>query len=415
KIADRTTQGRYLCALRGEWTSKAPYAYKKKYKDVERHKRGYLVLGDKEEIRIVRWIFKQYTETDTSCRALAAELNRTGVKTRKGDRWSFSAVLKMLRRPAYKGEAVYNQTTRAQFRTILDGKVSQAPGKSQVKPSDDWIVVECPVIVSKEVWEAGQRKLKRRSVRRTPLVGGGEFLLSGLLHCANCGHVMHGRTYELRSGAKSRRMYYCPSNGKYGHGQCGQNSVREADLLAYLVGVIQEKVLSPEGLEDARREAKRQLGQKNNPVPDETKRLRRRLRELDQDIRDGVGELTRVDDDLHGLVMERVRTLRTERDQVAANLEEAECRAQRPQSDAEQDVERVIGGLNRLRENITSATPAVAREALQRCIERVDLSFESKPKPHSKTRFLRGTCFFHKQADLIPSVARQPARRRVVT
>ncbi|MCH7639755.1 MAG: hypothetical protein IH855_09870 [Bacteroidetes bacterium] len=117
---------------------------------------------------------------------------------------------------------------------------------------------------------------------------------------------------------------------------------------------------------------------------------------------------TRAPEDLYALVVDRVRLLRSERDQVAANLEEAESNAERPQGDSDSDVEQVISRLSGLREKITTVAPEVAREALQACIERVDLSFEPGKRKGSHTRFLRGTVTVSRESLMI----RQASLRR---
>ena len=296
----------------------ACYAYKKKFRDPEYRKGGTLALGDKQEVETVKLIYRLYLETDTSGRAIALELNRRGIPSPNGGKWNHGSVRNILVRHAYKGEATWGRLCGS-FKTVSGGEVIDSPGARSLKDEADWVIVKCPAIVSVKDWEAVQKKLTSRVTRKTPYVGGGEFLLSGLLHCANCGGPMRGS----KRANSTVTSYACGWHNDFK--ECSHNAIREDLLLAYLVAAIREDLLSAENLDRLRASIERGLGKKSNGTADATKHLRKRLRRLDRDIRAAVEEMTRTPDDLHGLVVERIRGLREDRDQAAAQLEEVEA------------------------------------------------------------------------------------------
>ena len=68
-----------------------------------------LVPGPEEEIEIVRWVYRAFTEDRMQEREIAAELNRRGIKTDLGRKWSRGTVHQLLTNEKYIGNNVYNR------------------------------------------------------------------------------------------------------------------------------------------------------------------------------------------------------------------------------------------------------------------------------------------------------------------
>ena len=62
----------------------------------------------------------------------------------------------------------------------------------KVRPKEEWIKIECPVIIERETFDHAQKLLKE-SRRRWAKKAKNEYLLSGLLRCGDCGNTMVGR------------------------------------------------------------------------------------------------------------------------------------------------------------------------------------------------------------------------------
>ena len=130
-----------------------------------------------------------YVKNRMGIEAIAAVLNKDGIRTRDGADWRFSAVLNILTHPAYKGKH----------------KVG----------------IPMPVIVGEDLWEHAQR---RREEARTILADPKGWLLQGMVFWGMGGHVLkclrkrpkepayyacHGRVnHDSRDGGKRRALPY---------------------------------------------------------------------------------------------------------------------------------------------------------------------------------------------------------------
>jgi site-specific DNA recombinase len=94
-ISERSRMGMRALALENRWPSKiVPYGYNK-------DKEGYLTINEYES-QIVKMIFKRYIKIK-SMPQLAFELNGKGIKPRRADRWSATAVKYILDNKLYLG------------------------------------------------------------------------------------------------------------------------------------------------------------------------------------------------------------------------------------------------------------------------------------------------------------------------
>jgi site-specific DNA recombinase len=111
----------------------------------------------------------------------ADRLNAKGYRTRNGSPFSDNTVNRLLRDPMAKGLRRTNYT--------------KSPGKNkqwQYKPSEEWVMQECPAIVSAELWDDCNRILDEQE--RKPVKAGRkvQHLLSGYVTCT-CGNRMYIR------------------------------------------------------------------------------------------------------------------------------------------------------------------------------------------------------------------------------
>lgn len=94
-IRERARMGMHALARKLLWPNKEPpFGYTK-------DKEGRLKIEEREA-RWVRWIFKRYLEVK-SLTQLAYELNKLGVKTRKGKKWSVPSVKNVIDNEIYTG------------------------------------------------------------------------------------------------------------------------------------------------------------------------------------------------------------------------------------------------------------------------------------------------------------------------
>lgn len=129
---------------------------------------------------VVLEIFKRYAEGET-LGEIIEDLNRRGIKTRKGNEFKYSSFNKLLQNRAYIGEFHYSDTV------IPDG---------------------VPAIVPQELFDRVQ--MRREKNKRAPAAAKADdkFLLTTKLFCGKCGRMMVGDSGTSHTG-KAHYYYKC--------------------------------------------------------------------------------------------------------------------------------------------------------------------------------------------------------------
>ena len=114
-----------------------------------------LVPGPRDEVKTVRWMYRAFVKRGKREREIADELNRRGVRTPTGTRWTRGTVQGVLTNEKYIGNNLYN---RRSFK-LKERRVANAPS--------DWVraegAFEC--IVEPEVFLRAQAILRARRER----------------------------------------------------------------------------------------------------------------------------------------------------------------------------------------------------------------------------------------------------------
>jgi len=130
--------------------------------------------------------------------------------------WDGSAVSKLIRNPAYKGDMVNFKTDKPSYKHH----------RSYANPQEKWVVFEdyYPPIVSKETWELAQKLLH---TRRRP-VSGESNPLTGILYCYDCKAKMTNRRHIKEKGDENGvgRTY------KDDNYECSTNRVHAARFIS---------------------------------------------------------------------------------------------------------------------------------------------------------------------------------------
>jgi DNA invertase Pin-like site-specific DNA recombinase len=155
-----------------------------------------------------------------SAKQVALGLNRDGIRTRRGARWTVSKITRMVRSPAWAGLLPAKERQHDEFGQPLDVWV---PSDEPVRDS-----MGRPVSVGTGVVTPGERlRILAKIEERTTRAGGSgkgkrphTTFLGGTLLCPHCSKPMTG------SGASSNRMYRCPTRANYGKDACPGAVVR---------------------------------------------------------------------------------------------------------------------------------------------------------------------------------------------
>jgi DNA invertase Pin-like site-specific DNA recombinase len=282
-IAERTRDKIGAARRRGMWTGgSVPLGYRTEDRKLVPH------AG---EAAVVQQVFSQYLLLG-SARAVAAELNRTGVKRRgrlrtdglgrRARAWDKSDVLRMLTNVVYAGRIAAGSD-------VVDGAHT--------------------AIITPAVFDAVQTTLAAKRQERAS-VDRVVYPLRGRLRCGGCGMAMTPAT--AKRGDVSHRYYRCSTRDKQGIGACPVAPVRASMLEDAVVGEVAQAARDPAVLalvQDAvraRLEARRQAllddrrgAEAEGLAPDAFARIDRTLAELGQRQRDAgwIAEaLTRLDD-----------------------------------------------------------------------------------------------------------------------
>ena len=172
-----------------------------------RKDKGKLVIVP-EEAEMVYKIFDMYANENLGVRAIAKILSESGYRNTNGNPFSFSSIKGILVNPKYKGFYCGNKTHKIDFR------------HDDIKhlPQDDWVLYEdnenVPPIVSPELWDKANRKLKERSAKMTnsdKTSYQNKYLYSGKIICGEHGTCYHHTIYRYKSGIKE--LWTCKEYG----------------------------------------------------------------------------------------------------------------------------------------------------------------------------------------------------------
>jgi site-specific DNA recombinase len=277
-MRERMRRGRLHRLRQGERCfHQAPFGYR--YIPVKDPNGGRWEI-DTQEAAVVRQIFAWYTDEGWSLKKIATKLNETGVPVRrKGGRWNAGRISVILDQPAYAGKAYYNRyRTRSESvgRRKKQGRGRLVAPDKVLRPRKEWIAMDTPAILSKEVWHRAQDQRmhnKRFSQRNNHKQF---YLLRGLLVCAVCDGLMIGKSRH-----KHPYTYYrCERGGKHRLPDVPQHTctVNAEDAEKVVWEAVAELLQEPQRLAQAWAD----LNTTEPPNQREIKRLEHRSRQLER-------------------------------------------------------------------------------------------------------------------------------------
>lgn len=225
KIKERTVRGKRGKANSGKIVMNAkPTGY-----DWDADKSMYIPNKDAD---LIRKLFQMAIE-GLSISKMTKRLNGAGIPSPKNSVWQPATISRILKNPLYYGEAV-------QFRHIKE----KENGKyiTRIRPKGDWLVVQCPAIVSKEEFDEAQLKIaqnKRFSPRNTK----NTYLLQNIVRCGICGKPMYVALH-----GRSKYYYVCSSQrrkAQTGEKACSNRGVQVDVLDEKVWNLLKELVLKP--------------------------------------------------------------------------------------------------------------------------------------------------------------------------
>jgi site-specific DNA recombinase len=188
KIMERSKRGKLHRLRSGQVLGQglSPYGYD--YVSRSQASPAALVINEREAT-VVRQIFETFAGGSSIC-GIARSLEAQGIGTRHGRAlWDATHLKTILQRHTYTGTRYYNTVTTV---TLSSSSGSSSKNKrTTYRPKDrsEWIGVKVPPIVSQELFDNVQERLRQNKQRylRPPI----QHLLGGMLLCGECGSAMY--------------------------------------------------------------------------------------------------------------------------------------------------------------------------------------------------------------------------------
>ena len=256
KILERCRRGKIHRARQGSVNpmSGAPYGFTYIKKSDEAPASFRVLL---HEAKVVRSVFHALVHEQKSIGAIVRSLNEQKIRTRRGtSRWERTTVWAMLQNPAHMGKAAFGKTEATERRKVIRpirGKAvtpRRAKSAHRDKSPEEWISIDVPSIVSRDVFEAAKQQLARNKQLSQRNARGERYLLQGLTVCARCGYAFYGKTVS-KSAAKGGDLYAyyrCVGSDSYrfaGGRVCHTPQVRVEQLDDYVWQSVRELLQNP--------------------------------------------------------------------------------------------------------------------------------------------------------------------------
>jgi len=244
KIAERYRRGKLFRARAGEIvTWKASYGYRRVPRSAATGQAHHEVY--EPEAAVVRRIFTDRAAGIT-VREICRRLNADAIPSPTGKpTWGHSTLCRLLRNEAYIGRVYYNRTE-----SVPDRRPTRRT-RQVWRDRDEWIPIDCPRIVSDELFQAAARVATDNSKWSPRRAIPGQWLLKGLVKCGVCGvgtncHKMRGRNGTWH------RYYHCRNHDPIRAGgearRCPERNIRADALDAFVFDHIRAAITHPDQL-----------------------------------------------------------------------------------------------------------------------------------------------------------------------
>jgi DNA invertase Pin-like site-specific DNA recombinase len=321
-----------------------------------------LVPGDLAEIEAVKLMFT-WARQGVGFRSIAMQLADRGIPSpdagrdrtiaRVPGRWTASAVRGILLNPAYVGDAIWNVRSSPRFHRLERDQIVPLDefemNRFRMNGEDDWVVRRDahPALIDRPTFDAVQRRI--HSHPSTTRGHTHEYLLTGLVTCANCGDIMVGTTRTRRKVVAGQEKTYSDPTYVCGgtlhtKGRCRQIAIPRDGFERAILKVLDEEIFCEESLERLeaamRRELARRGGDQNG---DAVAALEAREIDLAHRVAEGARRMLSVDESLLPEVRGALSELKDDLQRVRAALD-ARRREKCPAGDLDGLIQATIDG-----------------------------------------------------------------------
>src|SRR5215471_641658 len=183
KLIERTTRGRLHRLRMGEMSSNGHRIFGYHYVRKTATAPATLAINE-EQAAVIRSIFEMFASGNFGLVTISRHLEERRILTSTGrQRWDNDRIKAILKNETYTGTRYFNRIIHATDANREGKKVIR--GQWIFRDRSDWIAVNVPAIVSRELFEEVQEKLHHHDARYCQPVT--HYLLSGLVQCGVCG------------------------------------------------------------------------------------------------------------------------------------------------------------------------------------------------------------------------------------
>ncbi|WP_394886010.1 recombinase family protein [Clostridium butyricum] len=268
---------------------------------------------NEETAPIIRFIYESYIN-GSGYNDIVSELNKKGLKTAKGNKFTVSTIKDILKNEKYIGTYTYNKSEAKN----VDGKRNSHKSKSD----DQIIKIEggMPAIIDKKDFEEVKRIMERNKKIHNTYNAKEIYLLSGLIECGECGAKMNGNiSYYKSNGEKLRYiMYRCTSKSSESKGHT--KSIRRDILEEYIITEMEKVIFSDQAMNYLVKELSKFSNSKSKQMQDELKFTKNKLSKIEKDIENIL--LAVAEGNRHASLMDRLSKLEEEKESLVIEIEE---------------------------------------------------------------------------------------------
>jgi site-specific DNA recombinase len=271
-----------------------PYGYRTEHLALGHQKtKAVWVLGPREEIDIIRWMFNQYAYENAGYKKIASQLNQKGVPTQKGGQWSASTIRAIIFNESYIGRKCWNKQDY------------QTKGKKW-RDRSEWVITENahPSIITKEIFDLSQQRAKARNngggVTHNPfqIKPNSPFWLRSYFYCDKCDSKMLGHSTSTTRKYGGQKYYLCGGYMRKGKEFCEYISWRKEHIERIVTNKLRTTLLRltlenqlEEEINKHYNETHKQTFQAISALEVETTFLRNRIQGMQTDIDTGRSKL----------------------------------------------------------------------------------------------------------------------------
>ncbi len=360
QIIERVSSGMQKRAQSGKWNGGKILGYDAR--------KGELIVNEYES-NIVKEIF-ELRASGHGYKSIVNHVNTKGFKTKKGNAFGINSVKTILENPTYAG-------------FIRWGKHRQWSEKRRQGKQEkvDLIDGNHMAIIDQRLWERVQEVSEEQKKYTNTSNFNGEFILSGILKCPQCGKGM-----VMSKSKKSDKEYYlyyqCQNFHQRGLAACNSNLVVKEDIEKQVLQKIKSLMISPSliaaicsNIEQERSEDIKDYKKQLGFLEKELKEKKQEEAKLIAKARQAIREENEEGEKTYNLMLNQTVG---EREEIEAKVHEHEIFIKNHSSNLTITKDQIVTALRDFDELFQIADYKTQKVLLRSIIKRIDLSEDRK-------------------------------------